>query len=200
MAKSPKRAGAGTFRCQDVALVIGIMTMLSVVFFSISRSRAAALSSLQQITEQQAESEQSLREAIQTANMETESCNASLEKEMRARATAERKVERSQEECTQMVESAVASAKAEYESNKEDAGAVRLSIAQSVLEADTHVLRAVLKRYGSSMEEEWQAHLAAMPPKGILMVAGAQKYLVNAFVSLWAVRRYWNCTLPVAIM
>lgn len=78
--------------------------------------------------------------------------------------------------------------------------AARLDMARAVLAADANVLRGVLAKHKAVLEGEWQRELAAQPEAGILMVAGAQRYLINAFVSLWAVRRHWNSSLPVTIM
>lgn len=77
---------------------------------------------------------------------------------------------------------------------------VSVAYSHSVLEADARALRAVLAKYNASMAAEWAAAAGDQPERGILILAGPEVYMVNAFVSLWAIRRHWNCSLPVAIV
>ena len=74
------------------------------------------------------------------------------------------------------------------------------SLARAVLEADIRSLRAFLGKYNASLTAEWEAALETQPKRGILMVAGPQTYSMNAFVSLWAVRKHFKSNLPVTIM
>lgn len=85
----------------------------------------------------------------------------------------------------------------EEEQQKENA---RESLALSILEADILTLKATLAKYNASMAAEWAAALEAQPKRGILVIAGPQRYSMNAFVSLWAVRKHFKSKLPVIIM
>lgn len=70
---------------------------------------------------------------------------------------------------------------------------------KSVLEADVSLLRSILKKYKNSMDDEWEAMVSKQKKRGILVVAGEPKYMLNAFISLWPVRHYWNSSLPISV-
>lgn len=38
------------------------------------------------------------------------------------------------------------------------------------------------------------------PSRGIVLSAGGQQYAANAFVNIYVLQRFLNCTLPVAFM
>lgn len=70
---------------------------------------------------------------------------------------------------------------------------------ESVMEADVSVLRSVLGTYKKSLDRAWKEMVSSQQERGILVVAGEPKYMMNAFVSLWPVRHYWNSSLPVTV-
>lgn len=70
---------------------------------------------------------------------------------------------------------------------------------KSAFEADILLLRSILKKYKKSLDDEWEAMVSVQEKRGILMVAGEPRYMLNAFVSLWPVRHYWKSTLPISI-
>ncbi len=70
---------------------------------------------------------------------------------------------------------------------------------KSVMEADILLLRSMLEKYKASMDKEWEAMVSTQKKRGILVVAGEQKYMLNAFVSLWPIRHYWNSSLPISV-
>ena len=70
---------------------------------------------------------------------------------------------------------------------------------KSVMEADVSLLRSILKKYKKSMDDDWEAMVSKQAKRGILVVAGEPKYMLNAFISLWPVRHYWNSSLPISV-
>ena len=74
------------------------------------------------------------------------------------------------------------------------------SLSRSVLEADIITLKSFLGKYNDTLLAEWTEALKNQPKRGILMIAGPQKYSMNAFVSLWAVRKHFGSKLPIIIM
>lgn len=70
---------------------------------------------------------------------------------------------------------------------------------KSVLEADVSLLRSILKKYKKSMDDDWEDMGSKQAKRGILVVAGEPKYMLNAFISLWPVRHYWNSSLPISV-
>lgn len=135
--------------------------------------------------------QQALLRDLNDAKKKAKTCAKELENVGEARAEAEERAARYQEEA----------AKASDLCPKATAGASTPDeLARSIFQADAQVLESTLSTYEALLEGTWDRQLAAQPEEGILMVAGAKKYLINAFVSLWAVRRHWNSTLPVAIM
>eukprot|EP00889_Picochlorum_renovo_P003663 jgi/Picre1/30693/NNA_006054.t1 len=55
---------------------------------------------------------------------------------------------------------------------------------KSVLEADVSLLRSILKKYKKSMDDEWEAMVSKQKKRGILVVAGEPKYMLNALFTL----------------
>lgn len=76
----------------------------------------------------------------------------------------------------------------------------KMGYMRSVLEADILLLRAMLEKYKKAMDREWQKMVSQQEEKGILVVAGDPKYILNAFISLWPVRKYWKSNLPITIV
>ena len=76
----------------------------------------------------------------------------------------------------------------------------KMGYMRSVMEADILLLRAMLEKYKKAMDREWQKMVSQQEEKGILAVAGDPKYILNAFISLWPVRKYWNSNLPITIV
>lgn len=130
----------------------------------------------------------SCQDDVKTAEEEVRQAIASV-------ATCRQEKEAAASQCEQSIQKAVSTV------HVNDAIAeAKLSYAKIVLGADISMLKALLSAHKMSMASAWEAHLASQPPQGIVIVAGAQKYLLNAFVTLWAIRHYWNSTLPVTIM
>lgn len=65
---------------------------------------------------------------------------------------------------------------------------------------DIKVLTQILAAYNTSLASEWEHQLTSQPLRGIIIAAGSKETMVNAFVTLWAVRQFLKCTLPVTIM
>jgi hypothetical protein len=79
----------------------------------------------------------------------------------------------------------------------------RESYMRSALHGDALALRGALAKANATLSADWAAALAEHPQRGILMLAGPQDghvYMVNAFVTLWVIRRHFKSKLPVAIM
>eukprot|EP00890_Picochlorum_soloecismus_P006573 jgi/Picsp_1/740/NSC_04229-R1_hypothetical protein CHLNCDRAFT_139528 [Chlorella variabilis] len=76
----------------------------------------------------------------------------------------------------------------------------KMGYMRSVMEADILLLRAMLEKYKKAMDREWQKMVSQQEEKGILVVAGDPKYILNAFVSLWPVRKYWKSNLPITVV
>lgn len=82
---------------------------------------------------------------------------------------------------------------------EKDMLATKRGYMKSVMEADLLLLRSMLTKYRKYMDEEWEAMLSGQKERGILVVAGEPKYMLNAFVSLWPIRHYWNSSLPICV-
>jgi hypothetical protein len=71
---------------------------------------------------------------------------------------------------------------------------------QQDLVSDSHSMRSYLRSAAPALRAAWQARLAKQAQRGILMSAGAQRLLINAFVTLHVLRNHLRCNLPAAIL
>ncbi len=72
--------------------------------------------------------------------------------------------------------------------------AVEMQMAQRRAALETALGGSVEVRY------RWRSRLAAARPRGIVVCAGGDRALANAFAALHVLRRALNCSLPVAVM
>lgn len=156
---------------------------------------------LESCKKQLAQEEAATATAVAAGKTAAEKCQSAVDAAQREADQARQSCEASKEATRKEVAAAREQAQAEAQPQVDEAvSAARLDLAAAVLGADVRVLKNVLAAHESTLAAAWEAQLAAQPKRGILVVAGSRHYLVNAFVSLWGVRRYWNSTLPIAIM
>lgn len=102
---------------------------------------------------------------------------------------------------------AAAAAKAEAERLRAEVDAARQAEAErrvelfddmvAVMEENKKKLAAALAE--PALAAAWNASLAGLPERGILVAAGYIGSLVNAWVNLYVLRHHLNCTLPIAV-
>lgn len=73
-----------------------------------------------------------------------------------------------------------------------------LADAQADLRQDAQLLAHYLRTSG--VEQAWASRLAQQRQRGIIISAGSEGTLANAFVTLHVIRRLHKCSLPAAIM
>lgn len=78
--------------------------------------------------------------------------------------------------------------------------AYSLQDAQADLYADSLVLRAYLDAHGGELAAAWRKRLARQRKRGVVVAAGRQRTLGNAFATLRVLRHHHKSRLPFAVM
>ena len=154
----------------------------------LDKAKKATAAAEVKVTETSKECEAKLQEAGQSTIKEVERMDRECD------AKIKEQVEKEKESCPggslEEVQEKISSAA----KNSKD------SLARDVLDADARVLKSMLEAHNETMSGAWEKTLSKQPERGILFLAGPEIYSVNTFVSLWAIRKHWNSSLPVIIL